>query len=208
LRIRQEEDRKGWTHIDWELEGVTPKMLNWFWSNMDKAFFLWHPGQHTAFYWTIPPKHGQALGAIHVAPQVWADGTKIEPHIRFEDVATLPQEIADIIVYDHAVIAVGICLKKEDYKPDNKPIAYRVHQWEKTDSGVKGISTAIPVTDDPLETERGLIWAEHASEEVGNWANFLPELYKLYSVVNNTEVNPYFSFKVTREGKQLNYLEK
>ena len=40
------QDKNNWTHIDWELDGVTSKMLNWFWSNMEKCDNLWHPGQH------------------------------------------------------------------------------------------------------------------------------------------------------------------
>ena len=31
------------THFDWTLDGVTPRMINWFWSNMEKSFVLWHP---------------------------------------------------------------------------------------------------------------------------------------------------------------------
>lgn len=30
------QDNNNWTHIDWELDGVTSKMLNWFRSNMGK----------------------------------------------------------------------------------------------------------------------------------------------------------------------------
>ena len=45
MTIRQ--DEKGWTHIDWELEAVTPEMLNWWWTNMEKGFALWHIGCHS-----------------------------------------------------------------------------------------------------------------------------------------------------------------
>ena len=44
------------THIDWELAGVTPLQLDWFWSNMDKADYLWHPNQHNGFEWFISPQ--------------------------------------------------------------------------------------------------------------------------------------------------------
>ena len=70
-----------------------------------------------------PPQDGRALGVIHVAPQRWFDGTVIEPYIRFEDVATLPQEVADLVVYNHCVIAAGIALFKKEYKPDNSVVA-------------------------------------------------------------------------------------
>jgi hypothetical protein len=58
---------------------------------------------------------------------------------------------------------------------------------------------------DPLETERGLIWAKHCAEEMGYFQNFLPDLYRLWSVVKNPKLNPHFSFKIVREGKSLRY---
>lgn len=38
MAIKQ--DDKGRTHIDWELDGITPKMIDWFWANMEKGFAL------------------------------------------------------------------------------------------------------------------------------------------------------------------------
>jgi hypothetical protein len=103
---------------------------------------------------------------------------------------------------------VGISLSGENVKDDDPPIAYRIHQWEASDAGVRGKSSAIPVQPDPLETERGLVWAKHCAEEVGYWQDFLPELYRLWSVVKNPVVNPFFSVKVVKEGKVLRYEEK
>lgn len=108
------------------------------------------------------------------------------------------------------VVVAAIALFEKDFKPDNPIIAYRIHQWEKTDSGVKGLSSAVPVSEDPLEgKERGLVWAEHAAEEVANWEVFLPTLYKLYRVVKDRpEANPFHSLKVERTGKKLRYVEQ
>jgi hypothetical protein len=205
MGLRQ--DKRGWTHIDWELEGVTPKMIDWFWSNMEKGFVLWHPAEHTDFYWLKKPSRKEFIGAIHVAPQVWSDGRPFLPHIRFDDVAGLPDDVKEVVVYSHVVAAVGISLTGENVKEDDPPLAYRIHQWEATDAGVRGMSSAIPAAPDPMETERGLIWAKHAAEEVAHWQDFLPELYRLWSVVKNPEVNLFFSLKVIRDGKSLLYEE-
>jgi hypothetical protein len=201
MSVRQ--DDKGWTHIDWELDGITSRMVAWWWSNMEKGFPLWHPIDHTDFYWRSKPTGSRAIGKIHVAPQVWSDGTLIKPHIRFEDVSTLAQEIQDIIVCDHVAVAAGISLTGENMKDDDPPIAYRVHQWEKTDSGVRGVSSAIPCVPEP--PEKGLVWAKHGAEEIGYFQDFLAELYRLWSVVKNPVLNPFFSFKVVREGKSIRY---
>jgi hypothetical protein len=58
---------------------------------------------------------------------------------------------------------------------------------------------------DPLETERGLVWAKHCAEEMGYFQDFLPDLYRLWSVVKNPVINPFFSLKVVKEGKSLRY---
>ncbi|MCX8021741.1 MAG: hypothetical protein N2745_03105 [Syntrophorhabdaceae bacterium] len=201
MDIRQDEN--GWTHIEWELEDVTPKMLNWWWCNMEKGFALWHPIEHQDFYWLKRPKDGNAIGAIQVAPQVWSDGTLIKPHIRWDDVKTLAPEISSIIIHDHVVVAAGISLTGENVKEDDPPLAYRIHQWEKTDSGVKGISSAIPIIPEP--PEKGLVWAAHGSQEIGYFPHFLPLLYNLWKVVKNPAINPYFSFKVIRREGELLY---
>jgi hypothetical protein len=153
MAVRQ--DEKVWTHIDWELDGVTPKMLDWWWTNMEKGFALWHPIDHTDFYWHLKPKGDQAFGAIHVALQVWADGTMIRPHIRWDDVATLNEDTRDIIVYDHDVVAAGISLTGENVKDDDQPVSYRIHQWENTDFGIRGMSSAVPIEPEP--PEKGLV---------------------------------------------------
>ncbi len=50
------------------------------------------------------------------------------------------------------------------------PSAFRLHQWEKTDLGVRGSSSAIPLNDDPLEKNRGFVLAKHAGETEGKGA--------------------------------------
>jgi hypothetical protein len=204
MTIRQ--DEKGWTHIDWELEAVTPEMLNWWWTNMEKGFALWHPIDHADFYWHIKPKDKNALGAIQVAPQIWSDGKVIKPHIRWDDVATLSEDIKEIIIYDHVVVAAGISMTGENVKDDDPPVSYRIHQWEKTGFGVRGMSSAIPI--EPEAPEKGLIWAKHGSEEIGYFQDFLADLYRLWSVVKNPEINPYFSFKIVRDGKSPRYAKQ
>lgn len=52
----------------WSLEGVRPKLIDWFWSNMEKGFLLWHTEEHGPLSWAIPPEHGNLLGAVYIAP--------------------------------------------------------------------------------------------------------------------------------------------
>lgn len=196
------QDKMG-THIDWSHEGVTPKMIDWFWSNMEKAFLLWHPEQHEPLEWAVAPVHGNPIGSIHIAPQTWNDGSRQNLYIRFEDLNDVPAEVKEYIVYEHCVIVAGLGLGEESLK-DPKPLGYRIHQWQKSDFGVVGKSSAIG-TRKKETPEEGIIWSEHCIEEIGNWGVFLPQLYNLYKVVTNTKYNPYADLSVEGIGAEVRY---
>ena len=191
------------THLDWEHEQITPKMIDWFWSNMEKGFLLWHPQEHEPLSWAVPVAPGNPVGAVHLAPQTWSDGTFRNLYIRFEDPATLPTEIQERIVYGHCIVAAGLGFGPESLDAD-EPMGYRVHQWQGTDFGVVGRSSAIGrrTAETP---EQGLVWAKHCTEEIGNWGAFLPQLYGLYRVVENAQHNPYADLSVERHGGLVRY---
>jgi hypothetical protein len=191
------------THLDWELEGVTAVMIDWFWSNLEKGFLLWHPQEHQPLSWAVPVRPGNPVGAVHVAPQTWSDGTFRNLYIRFEDPATLEPELQALIVYGHCIVAAGLGFGPESLQAE-EPLGYRVHQWQPSEAGVVGRSSAIGRAQ--AETpEEGLVWAEHAAAEIGNWAVFLPRLYELYRVVENPLYNPYADLGVERRGDLVRY---
>jgi hypothetical protein len=85
-----------------------------------------------------------------------------------------------------------------------EPWGYRIHQWQATDEGVIGKSSAIG-TRRKETVEDGKVWAAHCGEEVGNWGVFLPQLYDLYRVVTNTRSNPYTNLSVEGKGRNAVY---
>lgn len=202
------QDERQWTHINWELDGVTARMLNWFWCNMEKCDYLWHPNQHNDFEW-MPGYSVKDLGtpidSIHIAPQTWNDGLKMRPYLRIEQLENVPQEIRDLIKYDHAVIVSGISIFGENVKSNDPPMVWRLHQWQKTDNGVIGMSSGMTAAG--CEVESGMIWAAHAVEEVGNWEVFLPTLYNLYKVIKRNDICPYYSFQLEGLGRNAKYAE-
>ena len=191
------------THLDWRLEGGTARMIDWFWSNMEKGFILWHPEQHEALEWAVAPRHGNPIGSIHIAPQTWDDGRRQNLYIRFEKLEDVPAEIRDCIVYEHVVIVGGLGLG-EECLADPDPMGYRLHQWQKTDEGVIGKSSAIG-TRRKETVEDGKVWAAHCAQEIGNWAVFLPRLYDLYKVVTDTRRNLFADLSVTGKGRDARY---
>jgi hypothetical protein len=88
-------------------------MIDWFWSNMEKGFILWHPDQHEALEWAVAPKNGNPLGAIHIAPQTWNDGRRQNLYIRFEKLSDVPPPIRDLLIYEHVIIVAGLGLGPE-----------------------------------------------------------------------------------------------
>jgi hypothetical protein len=191
------------THLAWRHEGVTARMIDWFWSNMEKGFLLWHPEEHEPLEWVIPPKHGDPVGSVHLAPQTWSDGTFQNLYIRFEDLRALPPEVKEVVVHEHCVVVAGLGFGPESLEVA-EPMGYRVHQWSSTDYGVEGRSSAIGRRK--RETpEEGLVWAKHCAEEIGNWGVFLAPLYTLYRVVENTEHNPFADLSVEGSGDTLAY---
>lgn len=192
------------THFDWELDGVTPRMIDWFWMNMEKGFILWHPEQHEPLEWPVPPRHGQPFGAIHNAPQTWSDGRRQNLYIRFERLEDVAPEMRDVLVYRHVIIVAGLGLS-EDEMHHPEPLGYRIHQWEASDRGVRGRSSGIGHRR-PEDAAAGKVWATHAAQEIGNWAVFLPQLYKLYQVVSDPRRNPFADFTVEGQGRAARYL--
>ena len=191
------------THLDWELSGVTPEQIDWFWSNLEKGFLLWHPQEHQPLSWAVPVTPGNPVGAVHVAPQTWSDGTFRNLYIRFEDPAALAPEIQERIVYAHCVVAAGLGFGPESLEVE-VPMGYRVHQWQTSNGGVVGRSSAIGRAKAEAP-EEGLVWAKHCAEEIGNWAVFLPQLHALYRVVENPLYNPYADLTVSRDGERVAY---
>ena len=191
------------THLDWRHDGVTARMIDWFWSNMEKGFVLWHPTEHEPLTWVVAPRDGDPVGSVHLAPQTWSDGTFRNLYIRFEDLAEVPARVKDVVVHDHCVVVAGLGFGPESMEaPD--PMGYRVHQWSATDDGVAGRSSAIGARK-PETHEEGLVWAKHCAEEIGNWGVFLPRLYDLYRVVEDPRRNPFADLSVEGRGAELRY---
>jgi hypothetical protein len=193
------------THVDWSHDGVTARMIDWFWSNMEKGFILWHPEQHEPLTWPIPPRHGNLLGAVHHAPQTWDDGTRRDIYIRFERLEDVAAEIRDAIVYRHVIIVGGLGFDRESIER-GEPMGYRIHQWQASDAGVIGRSSGIG-TRRPETVAEGKVWAAHCSQEIANWGTFLPQLYALYRVVTDPRRNPFTDLSVTGTGRGAVYTD-
>jgi hypothetical protein len=191
------------THVDWSLDGVTARMIDWFWSNMEKGFLLWHPEQHEPLTWAIAPRHGAPLGAVHNAPQTWDDGRRQDLYIRFEKFEDVSDEIRDVIAHEHVMIVAGLGFDAASLTTRD-PLGYRVHQWSKSDGGCVGRASAYGRRKPETEAD-GRVWAAHAAGEIGNWEKFLPDIYRLYKPVVDIRRNPFTDLSVEGGGRGAHY---
>jgi hypothetical protein len=202
MEARVTQDAAG-THLDWSHDAVTPRMIDWFWSNMEKCFLLWHPEEHEPLTWAVPPQHGDPVGSVHLAPQTWSDGRRQNLYIRWEPFERVPVAVKRLVVCEHCIVVAGLGFGPESMDVE-QPLGYRLHQWEKSDFGVVGRSSAVGARK-PETPEEGLVWARHCEQEVGNWGVFLPTLYRLYRVVENPAYNPFADLTVEGSGDSLGY---
>lgn len=201
MKMKLTQDADFVTHIDWEHENITAHMVDWFWSNMEKSFLLWHPEEHEPLTWAIPPQHGNPVGSVHIAPQTWSDGTRLNLYIRFENLEDVPDFVKEHIIYEHVIVVGGFI---GEIPEGGVPFAYRIHQWEKTDYGIVGKSSAVGNVQKDTK-ESGLVWADHCAQEIGNWGHFLPQIYELFRVVKNEMYNPFADLSVEGKGKTVKY---
>jgi hypothetical protein len=154
--------------IEHELPGVTTEMLDWWWDNMDnETYRLWHPQDHIALEWQIPPGRAGHVGAIHMACECISNVPAHILRIRWEE----PVAALSPTVYSH--VNVGSPLGPG---PDDIPLGCVVHEYDETTYGTRMRSTftlpeAVPAHF--LEYLR-----QHNIAEMGQFPVFLPHLYK------------------------------
>ncbi len=158
------------------------------------ARILWHPEQHEPLEWIGRPCTATRSAPFTTHRKPGAMVAAKTSYIRFEALEDVPPEIRDVIVYEHVMIVAGLGHDETSLThPD--PMGYRIHQWEQSDSGVIGRSSAIGTRKKETAAE-GDVWAAHAGVEIANWAVFLPNLYELYRAVTDTRRNPYADLSV------------
>ena len=147
------------------LSGVTPEMIDWWWDNIDTTdrYKLWHPEDHKSFQWEISPKDGH-IGAIHRVDENLGE-LPTTLRIRWEDPNTSPIPIE----YNHALLG---CILDHNDNPTN----WVLHEYELIENGTKMRSTfrlPVAIPKPFIESLR-----KHNKEEMGEFVNFLPTLFK------------------------------
>ncbi len=153
--------------VDHELRGVTPEMVDWWWPNMvtSQRYQLWHPKDHVSIEWEVPPSKEGGGSTIHIAEERIGEFPARKLRIRRVDQVSSPI----LATYSHVRRACVI-------SPNDKPVMWITHEYESAPYGTRMRSTFRLSADTPQRFIDAL--REHNKGEMGQFAEFLPELYR------------------------------
>ena len=165
------------------LAGVTGEMLDWWWANMEKGYYLWAPGAHKRFSWVDAPAQVGFLKSSHKISEAMVAGKPVfggdGVHIRRMGLEWYPFTTS----LGH-VIVEGIFNGKEEL------VDCTIHMWEDVPGGVNHLTASVINTcctvppafvlecpeANPTDEDRDV----HAEYECSRWPVFLPTLYRLW----------------------------
>jgi len=188
------------------LPGVTAEMMDWFWANMEKCYYLWAPGSHKKFSWVrSPAEYGMGGSALMIAESCepglavfGGEGVTIE-RLPFEEFYPFKTCLA------HA-ICEGV------YNDKRELVDSTIHLWEDTEGGLNHITATVSNTRCSMppsfvlevlkaDPNAKLVpnWAtEHEDYEASQWPVFLPTLYGLWKDHPDPSQNVFCDLTVIR----------
>ncbi len=165
---------------------VTPEMMDWWWANMEKGYYLWAPGSHKRFSWVKEPwKYGMQDSA-HMISESLAPGVPVFGGSGIQ-INRLHLDMFPFTTHLEHVLVEGIVNRLGEFVDGN------VHMWEAVEGGIVHVTadfcnTRISeppefVLEDP--NAKGKIdMAEeskmHSEYEASRFPIFLPKLYELW----------------------------
>lgn len=166
------------------LPGVEPEMLDWWWANMEKGYYLWAPGSHKRFSWVRAPWEVGFLKSSHMIseamvpgkPVFGGDGIQIH-RLDLDNYFPLTASLSHVIV-------------EGTFNSKNEFCDMTIHMWEAAPGGsnhytcsVVNTKCSMPpdfVLADPASAPSDEMRAFHAEYEASRWPVFLPTLYRLW----------------------------
>ena len=174
------------------LPGVTSEMMDWFWANMEKCYYLWAPGEHKSFRWMkSPAKYGFMESAHEIVEP--AGGTPVLMRIRISRLD--PEKWYPFTECLDHMLCEGIYNEKGELNDAT------IHLWQDVEGGCIHITCAVanknisvlPDCIQKLEADMGAFLAAnngqmpkapddriHAEFESAMWPVFLPKMYDLW----------------------------
>lgn len=158
------------------IPGVTAEMLDWFWGNIEKCYYLWAPGAHKEIRWIRPAWSTGLVGSslIFVEQEEPGGPFKIIP-----DEDPCVNLGMDAFVFNDCMEHVII--------QGTPGVFVNVHMWEDVPGGCvhRMCAAANQSKGDqfPIPLEFGEITLNelaHPEYEAAMWPRFLPQMYALW----------------------------
>lgn len=181
---------KGWviqSQAQHFLPGVTAEMLDWFWANMEKGYYLWAPGSHKRFNWVREPWKYGFLHSAHKISESVGEGMAVfggsGVEIQRLDLDWFPfSSTLDHVIVEGVFNGVG------------EFVDMTVHMWQDRPGGCDHITAAVASTtvtqppdfvmemleQDPDSHIVPPSATDHCEYEASRWPVFLPRLYALW----------------------------
>lgn len=220
LKLKPDFSEKGIVITDQSqhfLPGVTPEMVDWFWANMEKCYYLWAPGSHKRFNWVKSPSEVGFLNSSMIIAQLEYPGAPV---------ITVPIQMLSLDYFPFTTCLEHVYIDGT-FNDKNEYVGSRIHMWQAVPGGTVHITSGIentritelpsflknqPVVT-PAEAAKNLETAEkylpHDEYEAAMWPRFLPTLYKLWQD-NSTDPsqNVQCDLRVKNVNGKLEYLAK
>ena len=191
LELTQEAVEKGYVLPSQKqhfLPGLTSEMLDWFWANMEKGYYLWAPGSHKKFTWIKSPAEVGFEKSVHMIAETVGKGI---PVFGGEGVEIHRLELTPFFPFTTClklVICEGV------FNDLGELVDSTIHMWEDVEGGIVHITATVANSrcSMPPAFVMDLIkenpdykptpnWAtDHEDYEASQWPVFLPKLYDLW----------------------------
>lgn len=170
------------------LAGVTSKMLDWFWVNMEKCYYLWAPGSHKRFNWVRAPWEHGFVNSAHIISEAVAQGAMVFGGSGVQIDRLPPEEYYPFTYTLEHVICEGV------FNARNEFVDMTVHMWQDVSGGCSHITASVinhEISEPPAfvlemlaENPNAEIVppasTDHSEYEASRWPVFLPTLYGLW----------------------------
>lgn len=184
------------------LPGITAEMMDWFWANMEKCYFLWGPGSHKMFRWVKEPWKYGYVGSSHVIAENLYEGG---PIIDFSDSPMTRLDMDEFPFMD----ALEHVLMEGRFDESGTVINNNIHMWQDCEGGLVHITcmiqsaAALPpgVTPEMVVQELSSppeVGYLHPDFEAARWPKFLPTLFELWKGHPDPTQNVLFDLSVQK----------
>lgn len=171
------------------LPGVTAPMLDWFWGNMEKCYYLWAPGSHKRFSWLSEPWMSGFLHSTILISESVGEGKPVFGGNGIE-IDRLGLE------YFPFTRALGHVIVEGTFNDIGEFVDMTVHMWEDAPGGLNHITAAVAAADEDVHEPPHFVKemleedpnaelvapssTDHAEYEASRWPQFLPQMYDLW----------------------------